>query len=184
MPKRDGVQGRYYLIQKPDMHPEVLEHADQCIQDMVDGTAKENHSDYSVVVRNQSGTTFLPSQPLDWYLSKLPLKGFNYEEAVIFCDALRWLAGWSEILSDDFAQLFTAQGHGAKNHSQKRQLDHSGVGIYADEDEQTIKTIGVRVATQGDYAVRQTFDGAVWIGSKDYREASWKDFAGLAIPSN
>ena len=49
-----------------------------------------------------------------------------------------------------------------------------------DEDEQTIKTIGVRVAAQGEYAVRQTFDGAVWIGSKDYREASWKDFAGFA----
>ena len=34
LPKRDGVQGRYYLIQKPDTNPEVLEHADQCIQDL------------------------------------------------------------------------------------------------------------------------------------------------------
>ena len=97
LPKRDGVHGRYYLIQKPDTNPEVLEHADQCIQDVLDGTAKENHSGYPAVVRNQSGTPFLPSQLLDRYLSKLPLKGFPYEEAVIFCDALRRLVGWREI---------------------------------------------------------------------------------------
>ena len=58
--------------------------------------------------------------------------------------------------------------------------DELGLQGWLDEDEQTIKTFGVRVAAQGEYAVRQTFDGAVWIGSKDYREASWKDFAGLA----
>ena len=34
---------------------------------------------------------------MDRYLSKLPLKGFPYEEAVIFCDALRRLVGWQEI---------------------------------------------------------------------------------------
>lgn len=45
LPKRDGVQGRYYLIQKPDTNPEVLEHADQCIQDVLDGTAKEMTKD-------------------------------------------------------------------------------------------------------------------------------------------
>ena len=58
--------------------------------------------------------------------------------------------------------------------------DELGLQGWLDEDEQTIKTLGVRVAAQGEYAVRQTFDGAVWIGSKDYREASWKDFAGFA----
>ena len=97
LPKRDGVHGRYYLIHKPDTDPEVLEHADQCIQDVLDGTAKENHSGYPVVVRTQSGTPFLPSQLLERYLSKLPLQGFPYEEAVIFCDALRRLVGWEEI---------------------------------------------------------------------------------------
>ncbi len=97
LPKRDGVHGRYYLIHKPDTDPEVLEQADQCIQDVLDGTAKENHSGYPVVVRNQNGTPFLPSQLLERYLSKLPLKGFPYEEAVIFCDALRRLVGWQEI---------------------------------------------------------------------------------------
>ena len=34
---------------------------------------------------------------LERYLSKLPLKGFPYEDAVAFCDALRRLAGWKEI---------------------------------------------------------------------------------------
>ena len=97
LPKRDGVNDRYYLIHKPDTDPEVLRHADQCIQDVLDGTAKENHSGYPVVVRNQSGTPFLPSQLLERYLSKLPLKGFPYEEAVTFCDALRRLVGWREI---------------------------------------------------------------------------------------
>ena len=97
LPKRDVVHGRYYLIHKPDTDPEVLEQADQCIQDVLDGTAKENHSGYPVVVRNQNGTPFLPSQLLERYLSKLPLKGFPYADAVAFCDALRRLAGWKEI---------------------------------------------------------------------------------------
>ena len=38
------------------------------------------------------------------------------------------------------------------------ELGHQG---WLDEDEQTIKTLGVRVAALGEYAVRQTFDGAV-----------------------
>ena len=41
--------------------------------------------------------------------------------------------------------------------------DELGLQGWLDEDEQTIKTLGVRVAAQGEYAVRQTFDGAVWI---------------------
>ena len=97
LPKRDGVHGRCYLIHKPDTDPEVLAHADQCIQDVLDGTAKENHSGSPVVVRNQSGTPFLPSQLLERYLSKLPLKGFPSEDAVAFCDALRRLVDWKEI---------------------------------------------------------------------------------------
>ena len=97
LPKRDGVNGRYYLIHKPDANPKVLEHADQCIQDVLDGTAKENHSASPKVVRSQSGTPFLPSQLLDRFLSKLSLKEFPYMEAVAFCDAMRRLVGWQEI---------------------------------------------------------------------------------------
>ena len=86
--KADNETLRAYLAEvlpnfdRERTNPEVLEHADQCIQDVLDGTAKENHSGYPVVVRNQSGTPFLPSQLLDRYLSKLPLKGFPCEEAV------------------------------------------------------------------------------------------------------
>lgn len=97
LPKRDGVNDRYYLIHKPDTDPEVLRHADQCIQDVLNGTARENHSAYPTVVRNHNGTPFLPSQLLERYLSRLPLKNFPYAEAVTFCDALRRLAGWEEI---------------------------------------------------------------------------------------
>ena len=97
LPKRDGVNDRYYLIHKPDTDPEVLRHADQCIQDVLDGTARENHSGYPLVIRNQNGTPFLPSQLLERYLSRLPLKDFPYAEAVTFCDTLRRLAGWEEI---------------------------------------------------------------------------------------
>ena len=97
LPKRDGVNGRYYLIHKPDTDPEVLKHADQCIQDVLDGKAKENHSGYPTVIRNQSGTPFLPSHLLNRYLSKLPMKRFPYEEAAAFCDALRRLTTWKEI---------------------------------------------------------------------------------------
>ena len=97
LPKRDGVHDRYYLIHKPDTAPEVLAEADACIQDILDGTARENHAAYPTVVRNHNGTPFLPNQLLERYLSKLPLKGFPYEDAVAFCDALRRLAGWKEI---------------------------------------------------------------------------------------
>ena len=97
LPKRDGVHDRYYLIHKPDVNPEVLEHADQCIQDVLDGTAKENYSASPKVVRSQSGTPFLPSQLLERFLSKLSLKEFPYMEAVAFCDAMRRLVGWQEI---------------------------------------------------------------------------------------
>ena len=67
LPKRDGVKGRYYLIHKPDTSPEVLAEADLCIQDVLNGTARENHSDYPTVVRNHNGTPFLPDQLLERY---------------------------------------------------------------------------------------------------------------------
>ena len=38
LPKRDGVNDRYYLIHKPDTSPEVLAEADLCIQDVLNGT--------------------------------------------------------------------------------------------------------------------------------------------------
>lgn len=97
LPKRDGVKGRYYLIHKPDTDAEVLEHADQCIQDVLNGTARENHADYPVVIRNEKGTPFLPNQILERYLYQLPLKEFPYEDAVVFCDAMRQLVGWVEV---------------------------------------------------------------------------------------
>ena len=49
LPKRDGVHDRYYLIHKPDTSPEVLAEADLCIQDVLNGTARENHSAYPTV---------------------------------------------------------------------------------------------------------------------------------------
>ena len=92
LPKRDGLHGRYYLIHKPETAAEVLAEADVCIQDVLNGTARENHSGYPTVVRNHNGTPFLPSQLLERYLSRQPLKGFPYDAAA-FCDALRRLAG-------------------------------------------------------------------------------------------
>ena len=47
LPKRDGVHDRYYLIHKPDTAPEVLAEATLCIQDVLNGTACENHSGLS-----------------------------------------------------------------------------------------------------------------------------------------
>ena len=97
LPKRDGVHNRYYLIHKPDTSPEVLAEADLCIQDVLNGTARENHSAYPTVVRNHNGTPFLPDQLLERYLTELPLKGFPCEDAVSLCDAMRRLVGWQEI---------------------------------------------------------------------------------------
>lgn len=97
LPKRDGVNGRYYLIHKPDTDPDVLLEADICIQDILKGTARENHSAFPTVVRNHNGTPFIPDQILERYLFQLQLKGFSYEDAVAFCDALKRLVGWKEI---------------------------------------------------------------------------------------
>ena len=97
LPKRDGVHNRYYLIHKPDTSPEVLAEADLCIQDVLNGTARENHSAYQTVVRNHNGTPFLPDQLLERYLTGLLLKEFSCENAVSLCDAMRRLAGWQEI---------------------------------------------------------------------------------------
>ena len=71
--KRDGVNGRYFLIHKPDTPKEILDEADVCIQDILDGKARENHSAFPTVVRNHNGTPFLPDQLLERYLSGLPL---------------------------------------------------------------------------------------------------------------
>ncbi|WP_346690785.1 DUF6138 family protein [uncultured Cloacibacillus sp.] len=98
LPKRDGLHGRYYLIHKPETAPEVLAEADLCIMDVLDGTARENHSVYPTVVRNHNGTQFLPWQLLERYLTRLPLNGFPYDDAVAFCDALRWLVGWNNLI--------------------------------------------------------------------------------------
>ena len=97
LPKRDGVHDRYYLIHKPDTSPEVLAEADLCIQDVLSGTARENHSAYPTVVRNHNGTPFLPDQLLERYLTGLLLKKFSCEDAVSVCDAMRRLVGWEEI---------------------------------------------------------------------------------------
>ena len=102
LPKRDGVHDRYYLIHKPDTAPEVLAEADACIQDILDGTARENHAAYPTVVRNHNGTPFLPNQLLERHLLQFPLKGFPYEEAVAFCDALRRLVGWKVQFTRDY----------------------------------------------------------------------------------
>ena len=96
LPKRDGVHDRYYLIHKPDTSPEVLAEADLCIQDVLNGTARENHSAYPTVVRNHNGTPFLPDQLLERYLAGLLLKKFPCEDAVSVCDAMRRLVGWEE----------------------------------------------------------------------------------------
>ena len=97
LPKRDGVNNRYYLIHKPDTSRSVLAEADLCIQDVLNGTARENHSAYPTVVRNHNGTPFLPDQLLERYLTGLLLKEFSCENAVSLCDAMRRLAGWQEI---------------------------------------------------------------------------------------
>ena len=73
LPKRDGVNGRYYLIHKPDTSPEVLAEADLCIQDVLDGTARENHSDYPTVVRNHNGCLLYTSpSPRDRQKARMP----------------------------------------------------------------------------------------------------------------
>ena len=67
------------------------------MQDVLNGTARENHSATRPWWRNHNGTPFLPDQLLERYLTGLPLKGFPCEDAVSLCDAMRRLVGWQEI---------------------------------------------------------------------------------------
>ena len=77
LPKRDGVHDRYYLIHKPDTSPEVLAEADLCIQDVLNGTARENHSAYPTVVRNHNGTPFLPDPVSYTHLAGVQTDGYR-----------------------------------------------------------------------------------------------------------
>lgn len=96
LPKPDGLD-HYYLIHKPDTAKEVLEQADQCIQDILNGTARVDHIYYQELIQTHSGTSFLPNQIADRYLSRQTVKEFPYEEAVTFCDALRRLVCWDNL---------------------------------------------------------------------------------------
>ena len=58
--------------------------------------------------------------------------------------------------------------------------DELGLQGWLDEDEQTIKTLGVRVAAQGEYAVRQAFDGAVWNRVQGLPGGQLEGFGGFA----
>ena len=60
LPKRDGVHDRYYLIHKPDTFPEVLAEADLCIQDILNGTARENHAGFPTVCGTTKERLFSP----------------------------------------------------------------------------------------------------------------------------
>ena len=95
--KHDGFNHRYFLIHEPDTDVRVLEEADLCIRDIVEGNAQENHAAYPTVILNQNGIPFLPWQLIKRYLSFLPSRHFPYEDAVVFCDAIRRLVGWREI---------------------------------------------------------------------------------------
>ena len=68
----EGIMLRFLKGRLPV--PEVLAEADLCIQDVLNGTARENHSAYPTVVRNHNGTPFLPDQLLERYLTGNPLK--------------------------------------------------------------------------------------------------------------
>ena len=61
LPKRDGVHDRYYLIHKPDTSPEVLAEADLCIQDVLNGTARENHPPTRPWCEITTGHPFFPT---------------------------------------------------------------------------------------------------------------------------
>lgn len=63
LPKPDGLD-HYYLIHKPDTAKEVLEQADQCIQDILNGTARADHASFDELIQTHSGTSFLPNQIL------------------------------------------------------------------------------------------------------------------------
>ncbi len=97
LPKRDGVHDRYYLIHKPDTSPEVLAEADLCIQDVLNGTARENHSAYPTVVRNHNGTPFSSRSTAGAVSDRSAVEGISLRCCCFLCDAMRRLVGWEEI---------------------------------------------------------------------------------------
>ena len=55
LPKRDGINDRYYLIHKPDTSPEVLAEADICIQDVLNGTLSSPNGALRILVNKALG---------------------------------------------------------------------------------------------------------------------------------
>ena len=96
LPQRDGVNGRYYLIHKPNTDSGVLEHADQCIQDVLNGTQKKTIP--AIRWSFEPKRNALSSQPAPGAVSVqtafegIPLRGSCY---ILRC--LRRLVGWREI---------------------------------------------------------------------------------------
>ena len=97
LPKRDGLDGRYYVIHKPDTPAVVLELADQCIRDILEGKARKNDGVYPPVIRSSVGAPFLPHQLLERWLARYTAESFDYEATVAFCDAVRRLSKWNEV---------------------------------------------------------------------------------------
>ncbi len=73
----------------------MLAEADLCIQDVLNRLSKNKETCLPEPWCEIIWTPRVPNQLLERYLSKLPLKGFPYEECYIH--ALRRLVGWQEI---------------------------------------------------------------------------------------
>lgn len=87
----------YHLIHKKDTDKRILDEADACIDDILSSKASARCNDYPTLVCNHSGERFLPFQIVERYLNNRFEPTSDYDEAYIFFESLRRLAGWREI---------------------------------------------------------------------------------------
>ena len=92
-----GVNDRYELIHQSAAGRDTRAIADECIQDVLHGQARADHSAYPSVIIGQKGMAFLSSHLLEHYLDQQEDGDFPYEEAQQLCERLRQLDGWGEI---------------------------------------------------------------------------------------
>lgn len=91
-----GVNDRYELIHQSAAGRDTRAIADECIQDVLHGQARADHSAYPSVIIGQKGMAFLSSHLLEHYLDQQEDGDFPYEEAQQLCERLRqldWLGG-------------------------------------------------------------------------------------------
>ena len=87
--KRLGVNNRYCILDKDNSENDILNWADTCILDVLNGIALSDNSKYPIIVISKDKNSFVAAQLLKYYLSNLSSESFPYDDVITFCENIR-----------------------------------------------------------------------------------------------